>query len=407
MDGPHDDVGASRSTTTEDRRSRRRAVGSGTGRGPLRRPDGRRALPVGRVLGGLRRGSSPPGDDGQAVGRGRRSRWSPGRDQLHLVASLVGGGVAVDAALAALGDASSGPARPAAARAADLVRGGTPPSRALQAVGAEAHVVALVNSGERSGAVASALRDAGNVCGQLERIRTTLRGALVYPAVVLAVGLAMVTVIAVLVVPPLERTFLDLGGQLPQPTRVVLAASAFVRRGGVVPLLALAVVVRPMLRRVGAGRESTILERLPVIGALRRDIDLAVLARMLATLLGAGVPLDESLRASASVIRGGRVRRAVEHAEAQVERGGSSVADEGLGPLIGSTDRALLEVGERNGVLAAQWARVADRRAEVLDVRVQHVGAIIEPLMVVAVGLLVGGAVLALYLPTFRILELV
>lgn len=320
---------------------------------------------------------------------------------------MTGGGVAVDEALRTLADASDGAARDASERASTLVRSGIAPSVALRAVGAEPHVVALVHSGERTGDAALAFRAAGDVTGHLQQLRNRSRSALVYPAVVLAIGLVMVTVITVLIVPPLERTFIDLGGELPQLTRAVLAAGAFVRSGGVLIVLGAALAVRALTRRASMLRGWTIADRLPVVGALRRDVDLAVLARMLATLLAADVPLDESLRAGADMLRDGRVRGAVERAVGLVAHGGSCVADDGLGPLLSSTDRALVAVGERNGLLAAQWDRVADRRAEVLGARVERVGAIVEPLLVVAVGLIVGGAVLALYLPTFRILDLV
>ncbi len=394
------------------RRRGRRSVGPGPGRGPLQRPDARRRSPLGRVLDGRRRSNVPPDGTAPSVDTPsqplrRASRWDVGKDELQLLASLVAGGVPAAEALRTLAGASRTAPGAAAARAARLIAAGSAPSDAFRTVGVRPHVVALVHGGERTGQLGPALRSAADVVGQLERIRRTLRGALTYPTVVLTIGVVMVTVIAVVIVPSLERTFADLGGELPVLTRGVLEVSAFLRRGGGFLLAGAALLVRRLARHGPVRDRPDVSDRIPVLGALRRDVDLAVLSRLLATLLTAGVPLDEALRTAGGTLRGGRVRGAVAAAAVNVEQGRSAVDADALGPLLGSTERTLVEVGERTGLTAAQWARVAERRTELLDERVARVGAVLEPLLVVLVGLVVGTAVLALYLPTFRILELV
>jgi len=267
-------------------------------------------------------------------------------------------------------------------------------------------VRAIVAAGERVGRVAESFRAAAELVGRLESLRTGIRRALVYPSVVLALGLGILVLVAVVVVPPIERTFVDLGGQLPLATRVALAASRPLRSPWSVAA-AVAVLASRLLVR-GGGRSVTVLDlvRFPFARRLRRDISLAVLAKLLATSLAGGLSVLESLRAAERSFPAGRVRERVGRAAASVERGGTAFDEDGIGGLLDAAEWELLSVGERSGVLASQWARVADRRTEALDARVRTIAGVAEPLLVVVVGALVGGAVLALYLPTFRVLEL-
>lgn len=279
---------------------------------------------------------------------------------------------------------------------------------ALEEVGAPAHVVALVVAGERTGRTADALRGAGTLTGRMEDLRSTLGRALVYPGVVLGVGVVMLMVIALTVVPQLERTFLELGGELPLPTRIVLAASEVLRSvwfvAGAAIVLALRRPLRSGLERTGlAGRSR----RLPVARRFNADVAVTVIARLVATMLAGGVPFVDALREAARALAPGADRERVLSAVRSVEQGGSAFDDDALGPLIGPVDREILAVAERTGLLAEQWRRVAERRAQALDERIAGIGAALEPLLVVIVGVIVGGSVIALYLPTFRMLDLI
>jgi len=267
--------------------------------------------------------------------------------------------------------------------------------------------VALVSGGERTGRVAAAIRTAADLTGRLDELRVVMRRASVYPAVVLAVGAAMLTLISVTVVPQLERTFLDLGGELPGPTRAVLAISDVLRSLWTPALVVLILLARRPARRLhDAMPWLRVPRRLPVIGRLRDDVDLVVLARLVASLLAAGVTLVDALRAAAEVLPAGRLRERVDRAADEVEAGRSAFSADGLGGVLDRAEREVLAVGEVTGLLGTQWARVAERRDVALRERVVRAGALLEPVLVVIVGATVGGAVMALYLPTFRVLDL-
>lgn len=360
---------------------------------------------VGAVRGGLDRQRRPP----EPQRTTKVPEWRPTRDHLHLLAALVDGGVPLEEALGTLAEMSATDRRRRPVHeAARLVGDGADLATALATVGAPQHVVALVAAGERTGDQAGALRAAGDVVGRLEDVRGTIRRAATYPGVVLGVGVLMVLVISTLIVPPLERTFVELGGELPAPTRLVLAISAALRDGRAVLAAGCLVVAVVLVRRaLRPSARARVLDRTPVVRSLRRALDVAVLARLVATMLEGGVRVFDALDVAATLLPAGPRREAVTGAAARLGRGGDALEEQRFVALFTPVERELLAVGERHGVLAAQWRRVAERRDEALKEHVDRLGSVVEPVLVVLVGLIVGGAVLALYLPTFRVLELV
>jgi len=364
----------------------------------------------GRVLGG------GPAHDVKKVGsparrmlrRETQSRWDPDHEQLLLLAALLDAGVRVDRAFATLARAARDRrTRGALEQVVTDVREGGRLSDALADVGVPDHVVGPLVGAERAGRTADGLRGAADFVRRLALLRATLRRALVYPAFVLVVGLLIVAIITITVVPPLERTFDQLGGELPTATLVVLSASRWLRDPWVLAaLLGAAGCARILLRTLPLHASAALKEHVPIVGRLTRDLQVAVFARSAATMLSVGVPLVEVLRIGASAAPPGHVREALLRTVERVERGDGVLGEDGLAPLLSPAEREMLTVAEENALEAEQWAHVADRRADLLEDRIRSVGALVEPLLVVLVGAIVGGAVLALYLPTFRALDL-
>jgi type IV pilus assembly protein PilC len=307
------------------------------------------------------------------------------------------------------------------------VRAGGALGPSLTQLGASPHVQMLVAGGERTGRLTAALRSAGVLTARIEALRSTVRRALVYPVVVLVIGLAILTVIAIGVVPPLERTFADLGGELPRATRIVLAASRPLSSPAALGMVAAAAGAVALVRRwSGDGGSARLLgsilppwwhttiaplarraaDHLPLTGRLRRELRLTVIAHVMATLVRGGVPLDVALEHVADGLPSGVTRQALLDAASATRQGTGPVDGRGLGRLLGTAEREMLRVGERHGLLAEQWERVAQRRDAALEDRMVRLGVVMEPLLVALVGAVVGGAVLALYLPTFRVMDL-
>ena len=299
--------------------------------------------------------------------------------------------------------------REAASQVRDALRSGRTLSDALDEVGVPDHVRALVRGGERVGRVAPALRAASDLIRRLATLTADLKRALIYPGVVLTLGLGILVIVALVVVPPLERTFSDLGGELPAATRTVLAVSRPLRSPAFLTVIVVVAGLRLMLKHSRWRHRFPLrspIASLPLMRRLRAHVGLSVTARQIATMLGGGLPLIDALRVAHESLRDGPLTLRLRIAISTVESGGSALADDALGGAFDQVERELLAVGERTGMLAEQWERVAVRRADELSARIGRLGAIIEPLLVVLVGALVGGAVLALYLPTFRVLDL-
>lgn len=357
------------------------------------------------------------------------SRWAPTSEQLHLLAELLDGGVPLLDALRTLGDmAVERPTRSAFVHLASCVHGGVPLAVGLAALRVPPHVHMLLDSGERIGGLPAALRSAAELTARLEALRTEVRRAVVYPGVILAIGMVILTIIAVVVVPPLERSFADLGGELPRATRFVLAASRPFSSPLTLVVLVLAGLMVTVLRRASSpmgaawsrrpradGRSrmaapwpllEVVRDHLPLSGRLRRDLRLAVIAHVVATSTRGGVPLDVALRHVADGLPAGRTQQALEASADALVQGRDPFEDDALGRILDAGERELLRVGGRNGLVAEQWARVAGRRDRALETQVRRVSVVIEPVIVALIGGVVGGAVLALYLPTFRVLDL-
>ena len=359
---------------------------------PVRLADraGRRSR-TGRVLGGT--GSRGP--SGRPVTA----------QELRLLADLLDAGVPLLAALRTLVEGAgrgSGATRLRVA-AAEVARGG----RLAGVLGAGApHVGALVAAGEQVGRLSKGIAAAADLEERLVGIRRRIVAALAYPALVLAVAIAVVGVVITTVVPQMAATLGDLGSDLPLATRVVVRLAAGVTSPVAlsVPLL-LGVVVLGARRRAAGDRDDAERSRGAAVTVGGRSLDVAVGMRVLATLLAHGVPLVVALGAATDGARAGPVRTALAAAAAEVARGRRLTDVASFRDLLAPPDLAVLVVGEDRGLLAVQLARVADRRLAAVERRLEMVATLAEPLLVLVVGAVVGGVVAALYLPSFRVLE--
>ena len=235
-----------------------------------------------------------------------------------------------------------------------------------------------------------------------------VRSAMMYPLAVLSIAAVVVGVILWKVIPTFAALFEGLGAVLPLPTRLVVAVGDSF--AGAVPLLAVGVLGTGLLFRryysTGSGRRAIdgAMLRAPLIGGIVRRNAVARFCRTLSALLAAGVPILESLDITAGTAGNAVIEDAVLTTRAAIERGESVAAplrDTRVFPVMVTQ---MIGVGETTGALDSMLAKVADFYEEEVDRAVAGMTALLEPAVVAVLGIVVGGIVVAMYLPVFELI---
>jgi general secretion pathway protein F len=330
------------------------------------------------------------------------------------LATLLGAGLTIEQALNALIDQSEHDTeRQLLAAVRGDVLAGQALARALgrhPAAFPEIYVT-LVDAGERSGRLADVLARLADYTEEREQLRGKVTLAFVYPALVTAVAVTVVTGLLVYVVPQVVQVFQNTNQQLPFLTRALIGLSHFLRVYGgfvVIALVAAAIGVRAALAAPAIrARWHARLLRLPVVGALARGLNTARLAATLAILVGSRVPLLVSLRAGAGVVSNLPMKRALEDAAARVQEGASLSRSLGAARLFPPLMVHMIASGEASGRLAEMLERTATQAARELERRVAAFVALLEPLLILAMGAIVLAIVLAILLPIFELNQIV
>jgi len=272
-------------------------------------------------------------------------------------------------------------------------------------------MVNMVRAGEAGGALDVVLAR----LAQLLETQTTLRGrvqsALAYPVVMMTIGLGVVVFLLVKVVPSVAKIFTDMRAELPTPTLVLMAVSHFLehRWWVIFLLIGLVVVGLRLWGRTAVGRHALdrFKLRIPLFGVLIRKVVVARFASTLSTLMASGVPLLAGLDIVKSIVLNRIFEEAVAAVRAHVQEGGgiaSGLRATGEFPAI---VLHMVDVGERSGSLEEMLDRVAAAYEEDVTVTVSALTSLVEPVMIVILGLLVLFIVLAILLPIFEINELI
>ena len=271
--------------------------------------------------------------------------------------------------------------------------------------------VSMVRSGEAAGALDVVLLQLATTLERRVAMAQKIRSALSYPLAVLVMVVGVVVAMLVIVVPTFAGIYDDLGGTLPLPTRLLITTSELMTSR--LPIL---VVVTGgagfLLRRwarttSGRYRIDGLTLRLPLVGPLVRKSALARFGRTMAVLTRSGVPVLETLRITGETVGNAVLATAIEATREAVRRG-EPMADrlERSGQFPALVVQ-LVSVGEETGALDQMFEIVGSSFEEEVEAAVAGFAALIEPLMMAVIGLVVGGMVVALYLPMFRIIDLV
>jgi general secretion pathway protein F len=269
----------------------------------------------------------------------------------------------------------------------------------------------LIEAGERSGKLADVLARLADYTEEREQLRGKALLAFIYPALVTIVAVTVVTGLLVYVVPQVVQVFRNTNQALPLLTRALIGLSDFLRAYGVFLLIALA------LAAIGARTALAVptlrekwhrwLLRVPVIAPLYRGLNTARLAATLAILVGSRVPLLTALRAGAGVVSNLPMRRALDEAAARVQEGSSLSRALGASKLFPPLMVHMIASGEASGRMAEMLERTATQQARELERRISAFVALLEPLLILAMGGIVLLIVLAILLPVFELNQII
>jgi type IV pilus assembly protein PilC len=266
----------------------------------------------------------------------------------------------------------------------------------------------LVAAGEQAGALEALLDKIATYKEKIESIKGKIKKALFYPTAVILVAIAVTAVIMLFVIPTFKDLFKGVGADLPAFTLFVIGISDFMREWWwviVLTLIALVFFVRNLWKRSPKFREivDRAILKIPVIGPILHKAAIARFARTLSTTFAAGVPLVDALDSVAGATGNILYTDAVMQMREEVATGQSlqlSMRQRGLFPHMVIQMTA---IGEESGALEDMLAKVADFYEEEVDNAVDALSSLLEPLIMVIIGTLVGGLVVAMYLPIFKL----
>jgi type IV pilus assembly protein PilC len=267
----------------------------------------------------------------------------------------------------------------------------------------------LVGAGETGGILDTILKRLALHIEKSVRLKRQVKSALMYPVAVLLVALIVVGAILWKVIPTFGALFRDLGAQLPLPTRVVMALSDGVIAYGWIVLAALVLAGVAVRRYYGtvAGRHAIdgLLIRSPLVGPIIRKVAVARFCRTLTTLLSSGVPILQALEIVARSAGNAIVAQAILDTRTGIERGEAIAAPLGATGVFPPLVVQMITVGESTGALDAMLSKIAEFYEEEVDAAVGGLMTLVEPALVVFLGVVVGGLVIAMYLPIFELIN--
>ena len=269
----------------------------------------------------------------------------------------------------------------------------------------------MVEVGESGGILDVVFQRLAAYIEKAAALKRKVKGAMIYPASIISVAFLVVIFMLTFVIPTFTKMFKDLGADLPLPTQVVVWLSEFVRT---YILLIIAAVfgcvfaLRAYYRtEKGQATIDALLLKVPVMGTLIRKVAVARFTRTLGTLVSSGVPILEGLRITARTAGNKVVEKAVLQCRAAVTAGKTLAEPLKASGVFPPMVIQMISVGEQTGALDAMLSKIADFYDDEVDTAVTSMTALLEPIMIVVLGVLIGGLVVAMYLPIFKLVTLV
>jgi len=272
--------------------------------------------------------------------------------------------------------------------------------------------VNLVRAGEVGGILDTILTRLAQYMEKADALKRKVKGAMVYPATIVLVSIGVITLLLVKVIPVFKKMFEEMGGALPAPTQMVVDLSAFMQEWIMVILAGQTAAVVGFFYARKRSREfryrtDAIFLKLPIFGSLLRKVAVARFSRTLGTMISSGVPILEALDICARTAGNLVIEAALVKTRAAISEG-RTIAEplEASGVFPGMVVQ-MIAVGEATGAMDSMLSKIADFYDDEVDAAVSALTSLLEPLMMVFLGGTVGGILVAMYLPIFKIAEAV
>jgi type IV pilus assembly protein PilC len=271
--------------------------------------------------------------------------------------------------------------------------------------------MSMVEAGEAGGFLDTVLNRLAGYIEKSMALRRKVKGAMIYPATIITVAVAVVIFLLIFVIPTFKTLFEGFGAALPLPTRIVLELSRLVRTHVVTVLGAFVgtVFVLRFYYRTERGKKviDSLLLRLPIIGQLIRKVSVAKFTRTLGTLVSSGVPILDGLNITARVAGNKVVEEAILKTRSSIAEGKTIADPLGASGIFPPMVVQMISVGEQTGALDAMLAKIADFYDAEVDQAVSNLTTLLEPIMIVFLGVVVGGVIIAMYLPIFKLVTVI
>jgi len=241
------------------------------------------------------------------------------------------------------------------------------------------------------------------------KLKGEVKSAMIYPVAVILIAIVVVAAILWKVIPTFAQLFQGLGAQLPMPTRVVIAASDGLVAYGWIGLIAIGMIGYAIKSYYATEPGRRVIDRLllktPILGNILRKVAVARFCRTLSTLMSSGVPILDGLDITARTAGNAIIEDAIQVTRTSIERGETISAPLRDTNVFPSMVVQMINVGETTGALDAMLSKIADFYEDEVDTAVAGLLTLMEPVLIAFLGVVVGGIVIAMYLPIFDLIS--
>jgi type IV pilus assembly protein PilC len=264
----------------------------------------------------------------------------------------------------------------------------------------------LVVAGEEGGILDNILLRLAGYIEKAEALKKKVKSAMVYPSTIIGVAIIVVIILMIFVIPVFDNMFKSAGQTLPLPTLIVITMSKIVQKYVyiVIPGLILAFYLIRRYHKTENGRTviDRLLLKLPVFGPLFQKISVARFSRTLGTLVSSGVPILDGLSIVSKASGNKTIETAILNARASIREGETIAEPLNRSGMFPPMVIQMISVGESTGALDSMLSKIADFYEEEVDVAVANLTSLLEPFLMIFLGVVIGGVVISMYLPIFQ-----